>query len=37
MGLMGLIEALRLKKGKKLKKQALLLIDRFPGKVRPKD
>ena len=38
MGLMGLIEALRLKKrSKKWKQQALLLIDRFPGKVRPKD
>ena len=38
MGLMGLIEALRLKKrSKKWKQQALLLIDRFPGKVLPKD
>ena len=37
MGLMGFIVALRLKKKKKLKQQALLLINRFPGKVRPKD
>ena len=38
MGLMGLIEALRLKKrSKKWRQQALLLIDRFPGKVRPKN
>ena len=38
MGLIGLIEALRLRKrSKKWKQQALLLIDRFPGKVRPKD